>query len=210
MIIENITQGSPEWLALRKTKITATDASIIMGVNPYKKFDKWLDQKTGQIPEDEVTSFMLRGTELEPEAREVYEKRVGYKMSPTIHVGIKLLEEKNPTLDGPWFDPYDWAMCSTDGLSADGKILLEIKCGKKAYEQASRGFIPDYYLCQMQHCLWLTGAEWCHYMAFNGEEHHLIKVNRNEVFIQEMIEKEFDVWEHHINQNCEIRTVCKK
>ena len=31
-VISNVEQGSQEWLALRKTKITATDASVIMGL----------------------------------------------------------------------------------------------------------------------------------------------------------------------------------
>ena len=35
-IVNEMQQGTPEWLALRKTKITATDACVIMGSSRWK------------------------------------------------------------------------------------------------------------------------------------------------------------------------------
>lgn len=172
MIID-IEQGSEAWKQLRRTKVTATDSAVILGYSPYKDADKLLYEKNNGI-EEMVNEYMQRGKDLEPIARKFYEDSVGYKMSPTVHIGDI---------------SYDWSMCSTDGLSEDGKILLEIKCGKKALQQAKKNFIPDYYICQIQQCLWITNASECHYLAFNNpDDHVLMKIGKNEKFIENMIE----------------------
>ncbi len=197
MKIDNLEQGSPEWLVLRRTKITGSDASSILGLNPYKSRDQLMEcKKTGH--EEPVNQAMKRGTELEPIARAMYENSVGYKMSPTVHVGREDLgfdEECAFLLTPKLFTVDSWAMCSTDGLSEDGTILLEIKCGKTAFKQAKQGFIPDYYLAQMQWCLWLTGAKECHYAAFDGKDELIVmKVAKNDEFINEMVPKAYQFW----------------
>ena len=52
-----------EWLALRKRGIGGSDASAIMGVNPYRSaWSVWAD-KTGQLPaEDETEAMRQRRT----------------------------------------------------------------------------------------------------------------------------------------------------
>lgn len=183
MIID-IEQGSEDWKSLRRTKITGSDAAIILGLNPFKSAEQIFQEKIGFMTEDVPNAKMMRGTELEPIAREIFEKFSDCKMIPSVHVGIKL---------------HEWAMCSTDGLSEDGSLLLEIKCGKKAFTQAKQGFIPDYYLAQIQHCLWLTEANQCHYMAVNpdsdGEDYILMRVKKNDKFIEEMIKKEYEFYQ---------------
>jgi putative phage-type endonuclease len=179
----NCDQGSSEWLAVRLTKITGSDASIIMGNNPWKSLEQLLQCKRGLIVE-KTNEMMLEGQRLEPIARKIYEELAGYEMKPSVHTT----------------DIVAWAMASVDGLSEDGKILLEIKCGKKSYEQAKKNYIPDYYLDQIQHCLWVTGAEECDYMAFNeGKEPIYMKVEKNLDYINEMIHKEYEFFTEMIN-----------
>ncbi len=118
MIIDNLEQGSEEWKLLRLSKITASDISSIIGVNPFKSRDKLMHcKKTGyQEPTNEA---MQRGTILEPYARELYEEQFGYKMTPTVHVGV----DAEKSGDCTWVN-HDWAMCSTDGLKEDGTVVL--------------------------------------------------------------------------------------
>jgi putative phage-type endonuclease len=173
-----IEQGTDEWKELRRTKITATDASCILGLNPYKSSDELLRQKLEKIDE-ELNEAMERGRILEPKAREHFIKNTGIEVVPSVHV-------------------KDWAMCSTDGISEEKNIVLEIKCGKKAYSDASSRYankrIPGYYYAQMQHILWVTCLDICYYMCFNGWFDITIPVNRDEEFIDRMIEKEYEFY----------------
>lgn len=195
MIIQ-VEQGSEAWLTLRRTKITATDASCILSLNPWTSPEMLMARKKGIIEEEPLNDKMRRGQELEPIARDIYEKLVGIKMIPTVRVGQSL------TISGTAFheELNEWAMCSTDGESAsplkDGShFCIEIKSGRKAYEYALEDHIPDYYLAQIQHILWLSGCSFCHYCAFDGEKDlKIIKVFQNREFIDDMIKKEYEFY----------------
>lgn len=192
-----IEQGSKEWLDLRKTKITATDTACIMGANPWKTSTYLMNQKLGITPEDPVNEAMKEGSRLELIARKDYQDSMGIFVIPTVHIGT----EKNK---------YIFMMCSTDGLSFDGKVLLEIKCGKKAFELCGYNVIPEYYKWQIQKCLLLTGAEECHYYCYQEEDglskRKLIKVMPDNNYFNSIIQMEirfFEQWENHrkVNEN---------
>jgi len=176
----DVKQGSQEWLDIRKTKITGTDASIILGVNPFKNAYKLWAQKVGKLKDDFVNDKMLQGQKLEPEARAEYERSVKIMMMPSVHIS----------------DIYPWQMCSTDGISFDGDIILEIKCGRKALEDCQNDIIPPYYLAQMQHNLSVTGAKRCHYFCYFPMLGFSLKiVERDEGYIHEMIKKELEFYQ---------------
>ena len=163
-------QGTPEWLALRKTKITATDASVVLGMNPWKTVEQLYRDKTEDVPSF-TNASMERGTRLETVAREYYSKKTKREMNPTVLI-------------------KDWAMASLDGISSDGRIV-EIKCpGEKVHRMALEGTIPGYYYPQMQHQMYVADAGEVDYMSFDGVEGVIITVERNEAFIKEMVEKE--------------------
>lgn len=190
-MILDLEQGSQEWLDLRKTKITATDAPAILSLNPWVSPEMLMARKKGIIEEEPENDAMRRGRDLEPIAREIYEKRSSIKMNPTIRIGSGV---------------NDWAMCSTDGESEttlkNGKhFCIEIKSGKKAYEYAKQDHIPDYYLAQIQHILWLTDCAFCHYCAFDGKEDLIvIKVFPNLAFIEEMKCKEIKFYQKMMDE----------
>lgn len=178
MIIE-IEQGTEEWLNLRMKKITATDSAVILNLSPFKTNDYLLWQKIGILPQDHTNDAMKRGSELEPIARNIYEEMNQCLMNPTVHLGDS--ESK-----------YEWAMCSTDGLSEDGKKVIEIKSGKKSWTMAENGLIPGYYMAQIQHILWLTGAESCDYVAYDGKDSiKVISVPRDQDTISHIIKEEY-------------------
>ena len=59
-------QGSNEWLSWRRTVITATDCSCIMGNNPWTTEYKCWQRKLELIPEQTSNYAMERGKRLEP------------------------------------------------------------------------------------------------------------------------------------------------
>ncbi len=174
-----LTQGTEEWKAFRRTKITATDCSVILGLNPWKNTYELLREKLGIDPEPERNERMQRGIDLEPKARELFFNLTGHWTMPLVMV--------SPT--------HDFMMASLDGMTLDGKFLVEIKCPSKAvHKQACEGKIPRYYYCQCMHQLAVTGLEKMFYFSFDGvEEGAIVEVYRDDTFIKQMIisEKEF-------------------
>lgn len=167
-------QGSREWLQHRLSCITSTDASAIMGLNPYKSRKDVLKEKLGLGKEQEDNEAMRLGRELEPKAREVYMLKENVIVVPEVVV----------------HDKYYWAMASLDGLAENGQHILEIKCGKSAFEYALRGEIPAYYKCQIQHALFVTDLKLCHYFCYWDGKSILIPVQRDDEFIDRLIKEE--------------------
>jgi putative phage-type endonuclease len=161
MKIIKVEQGSQEWLSWRKTVITATDASIIMGNNPWETPYKCWQRKLGLIEEKASNEAMERGKRLEPEARSLFIETHGIDMVPVV---VESTE-------------FDFLGASLDGISSSGNHILEVKCGgSKLHDTASRGEIPAYYRDQMQHQLLVTGAEKCFYYSYNGSDGICIEV----------------------------------
>lgn len=170
MRLDSMNQGSPEWLKLRKEKITATDAAIIMGKSRYKTpFELWL-QKMDLAPPDEVTQRMEEGTRLEPYALEKLSKLLNVKLSPAVIIS----NEKN------------WQMASLDALSEDGLIMGEIKCGPKTCELAKKNIIDPIYVYQMQHHMSANSLSMMYFFTFNEVSHKIIEIERDDKLIKEM------------------------
>src|ERR1700743_3251665 len=113
MKVIELEQGSQEWLSWRKTVITATDCSSIMGNNPWTTAYKCWQRKVGLIEENKSNEAMERGKRLEPEARSQFTQQYGIDMTPVV---VESTE-------------YDFLGASLDGISIMGNYLLEIKCG---------------------------------------------------------------------------------
>jgi len=172
MIRINVKQGSDEWLELRRTKITGTDAAVIMGLSPYKKPKKLFEQKLGITPPDFVTPAMLEGSRLEAPAVEAFFEKTGVMTESVVGISEK----------------SQWMMASCDGITFDGETLLEVKCGVKSYNQAKNGEIPAYYRAQMQHYMAVAEVEKTFYWAWRPDKPGiLIEVLRDDVFIDQMI-----------------------
>jgi len=147
------TQGSSEWLLWRQHRITATSASVIMGINPFKILCELWDDMMG-ISAPISNDAMRRGQELEPIARDLFIQETG------IHVTPICCEH-----DDEW-----WMAASLDGISQDHKTICEIKCPKmKTHLEAIEGNIPQYYYAQCQHQLFVTGAERVFYTSYHPD-----------------------------------------
>ncbi len=61
----NFQQNTPEWLAMRRNCIGASDAPIIMGLSPYKKRDQLLEEKV-YGKNTAMSASMQYGKDMEP------------------------------------------------------------------------------------------------------------------------------------------------
>jgi len=173
----NLEQGTEPWLAWRKTVITATDAPAILGSSPWTSAYKCWQKKLGLIDEQKSTEAMERGKTMEPEARAHFIERYGIEMEPAV------VESS----------VYDFLGASLDGMC--DREILEIKCGgTKLHTMASEGIIPQYYLDQIQHQLFVTGAERCYYYSYNGKDGICIEVLPDITFIDRFLPKARDFW----------------
>jgi hypothetical protein len=176
MRIDQNEQGSPEWLAAR---LGIPSASMFAKLVTTKGIwsasaDAYINQLvaerlTGEREEVFQSHHMLRGTELEADARDLYSlisdaevTEVGFCLHDTLSAG-----------------------CSPDGLiGEDGG--LEIKCPAPSthVEYLRGGVLPSKYKQQVMGCLWITGREWWDFVSYHPTMKPLIvRVERDEEYI---------------------------
>jgi len=181
-IIQEMIQGSTEWLQWRKSKISATNAAVILDLNPFQsKLQLWQEKVLGweKVLSDKELKRMQLGTDMEPVARALYIEQTGQEVFPVCAES----------------SVYDFIAASFDGLTVNASSAVEIKCGKSAFMSARKGEIPPYYYAQMQHQMYVAELEWIHYFTYYEFSHILLTVNRNEQFIANMVEKEKEFWQ---------------
>lgn len=174
-------QGTQAWLEWRNQGIGASDAPVVMDENPWKKIGKLLQEKCNPPVDGFKSQAMIRGVRLEPEARAAYNKQTGHEVNPLC---IQSKDNK-------------WMRASLDGISADGTSVVEIKCGESVYQKtATSKKVPRYYYGQLQHILAVTGLPaidfWCY---LPGKPNVMVKVARDNDYIEELISKESEFWE---------------
>jgi len=180
----DIKQGSEEWLDLRRTKITATDACAIMGASPWKKRAQLLEEKTYPKTCDVKNKYMERGLELEEPARQLFSIKTGIVVNPAV-----VFDNINP-----------WMMASLDGISPCGKYVVEIKCpGKKDHNKCISGSIPDKYYPQIQHQMFVCGVDKMFYFSFDGFDGEILEVERSEIYIEQLLKEESKFFEEMIS-----------
>lgn len=184
-------QGSPEWVEMRKNKIGGSDAPVIMGVSPWTTPYQLWEQKLDLVPSKEMTPSMQKGKDYEPIARTYLQDKLGVELFTPV-----LFHKK-----------YPWMMASLDGLSADGKILVEIKYANQTdHELAFHNHIPIKYFPQLQHQLEVCELETMIYLSFTLESIHLVTVNRDQSFIDKMLNNEKEFWERLKNFDPPVKT----
>ena len=179
MIILTDEQGSPEWLASRLGRPSASMFSNLITTSgkPSSSAKKYIaemvaERLTGRSKPFYTNEHMERGNFLEPEAREAYE----------FITDLEVVETGFILHDSEEFG------CSPDGLVAnDGG--LEIKCPSDGVHAGYLidGKVPTKYYQQVQGCMWVTGRDWWDFMSYHPEMPHLlVRMERNEEFIEAM------------------------
>lgn len=155
-------QGSPEWFAARIGRVTASRISAVMSKGRSGDASKTRAAYMGELIAETLTGQPAnafqgnadteRGTELEPDARAVYELRQGVMVQS---VGLVI----HPTIER--------AGASPDGLvDADG--LLEIKCPRTHthLDYLLGQEPPSAYVPQMAWQCACTGRAWVDFASY--------------------------------------------
>ena len=144
-----------EWLSGRMNGIGGSDASAVVGVNPYKTNIQLFEEKTGKsIPEDiSDKPYVIYGKFAEKHIRELF--KLDYPEYKVEHHEFRILQSLE----------YPFMQASLDGelTDRDGrKGILEIKTTNilqsMQYEKW-KDKIPDNYYLQILHYLLVTGYE---------------------------------------------------
>jgi hypothetical protein len=183
-IIKNIDQGSDEWIQLRLGVATASnfDKIITAGGKQSTTLEKYALQlatdKMLTTPEPSYKNeAMIRGTELEPLARETYQEET-----------FNIVEQITMFLSD----------CGNFGYSPDGLVgddgLIEIKCPKATthFQYIIDNKAPADYWQQLQGGLWLSGRKWIDFVSyhpdFKTKQLFIIRVERDETYIAKLAE----------------------
>lgn len=181
------TQGSAAWLACRLGHVTASNFRWVMdktakGLPTAKRtsylWDVVCERITGKPTEHYVNDAMLHGTETEPLARMAYEAQTG-----SIVTQVGFLHHKTVPLCGG----------SPDGLiDDDGMIEIKALTTRNHLDLLLTQDISDY-LPQMLGLLWITGRQYCDFVAFDPRvpahlQLYIHRVERDETYIAKLAE----------------------
>jgi putative phage-type endonuclease len=182
MVTIHISQGSDEWHAERLKRVTGSQLSSILGINPWtSEHDLWLEKKGRGKPWVDNPAA-AHGRRIEPELRRQYEERMGESYAPT----VELIDE--------------WGLSSTDGVNKDRTRVLEIKtCGKEVFAKAQNGVIPDYYVSQGAFSLAAipTAKEVEFMFSWKGEVCY-VTLHRDDLYIEKITAIAKDWYDRHL------------
>lgn len=178
IIVDDIEQGTPEWHELRIGNPGASSLDKVITSTGKRSSQRkaYLYKMAGELlinskEENFVTDAMKRGTEMESEARDLFQLVTGLTVK-----GVGLCYEN---------ELKQWHV-SPDGLIEGQKKGLEIKCPllHTAVEYLAGGKLPTKYKIQVQASLALTGYETWYFMSYYpGLKPFIIEVKRDEKLI---------------------------
>lgn len=206
MIKMNTFQTREEWLQARKNYIGGSDASAVIGMNPYKtNVDLWAE-KTGLVTPEDISGkpYVKYGHDAEPLLRDLF--RLDF---PEYEV---FYEENNMFTN----DKYPWGHYSADGWLKDQngrRGILEIKTTEILQSMQKEKWnhrIPDNYFVQILHGFLIMEADFAVLKAqlktvFDGipylqTRHYFIERSEVEADIEFLQSSEKDFW-HDVQNN---------
>ena len=175
MKIYNFEQRTPEWIEIKRGKMSASNAETIIangkGLETYI-YNLMAEYYSSAEKENYINADMQRGIDLEPEA----------KIEFQFYTGLDIKEVGCVELN-------DYILASPDGLIGDDG-LIEIKCPNDSiyFKLLLSNNIKPEYIAQMQMQMYVTDRQYCYFVSYNPnfeKSLYIKKINRDE----EMIEK---------------------
>lgn len=165
MKVHDVVQRGEEWRALRLGRLCSSRAADMLSTlksggeaagRRNLRVQLVLERLTGRSHENGYQSEAMRnGTDREADALGLYEAVVGVLVDKVGYV------------------THDTLMAggSPDGVIGDFEGLAEAKSPIPAthLEYLRTGKVPGEYLKQVQHLLWLTGAQWCDWFSYQPD-----------------------------------------
>lgn len=197
IILHDIIQGSPEWIASRAGSPGASSVDKIIttsGARSKQRDDFMLqlagERITGNCEETFQSKAMQEGIEREAAARALFEMIQGVQIQ---QVGIVFKDE------------WKLAHCSPDGLIGnDSGFEVKNPMMKTHIKYLLAGKVPTDYFCQIQMSLYITERKtWWFMSHYMGLPPLMIECQRDEVFIKKL---EFELNEF----NAELLSIVEK
>ena len=185
MINEIKYSAHEEWLDIRSKFIGGSDASAVVGMNPYaSRYSLWAE-KTGKVPPFEGNITTRVGAYIEQLVADMFEEETGKKV-----------RKKNSTMVN---DLYPFACANVDRVIVGEKALLEIKTTNSIplmKKLRNSEEFPEQYYCQVVHYLAVTGLEKA-YLAvlINCRELKIYEMERDQAEIDALMGAEKAFWE---------------
>lgn len=183
---KTVQMNREQWLMERRKGICGSDASVVLGINPYRSILHLWNDKTGQIPiEENGNQYTYFGNVLEPVVKKEFTKRTGLKV-----------RVKNAILQN---EEYPFMLADLDGIVKDENgdlAVFEAKTASAYKEEIWKKGVPEEYIAQIQHYLCVTGFKKAYVCALvGGNSFYCHEVYRDEEYIKDLVEREKAFWE---------------
>lgn len=147
-ILEGITQGSDQWLAIRQNYLCASEAAAMFGYDKNTSRTELLRIKTAgtqrEFSEWTQKHLLDKGHEIEASSARFAEEIIGRELYQS--VGTAMVSGLN-------------LLASFDGISVDDSLIWECKSHNKDLAAAlAEGDLPDSHWPQVEHQLLVSGA----------------------------------------------------
>lgn len=175
-----------EWLSYRKLGIGGSDASVVLGINPYRSILRLWEDKTGRLVSDgSETEVQHFGHVMEDIVKKEFERRTGKKV-----------RRSNYILQS---DTHPFMIADLDGITRDEEgrpCVFEAKTASEFKKKEWEHGVPPEYAAQVQHYLAVTGYKKAYVASVAGGNSFFCHVvERDEDYINELIEKESAFWD---------------
>ena len=175
-----------EWLQLRRKGIGGSDASVIMGKNPYRSILQLWEEKTGKLPvTDEGNEYTYWGNVMEPIIRKEFMNRTGLK----VRQKHAMIIHKD----------YPYLFADVDGIVTDErgeKCIFEAKTASQYKAEQWEDGVPEEYILQVQHYLEVCGMDKAYIAALIGGNKFVFHtIYRDEELIRNLVSREKEFWE---------------
>lgn len=177
-----------EWLKERQTGIGGSDASAILGFNPWKSpFELYIEKTSDQVQEIDNEAIHW-GNVLEDVVAEEFTRRTGKR----VRRRNQIFRHKD----------HDFMIANIDRDVVGERALLECKTTNAFNRDAWEGEqIPSAYMCQIQHYMAVLDYEKAYIAVLIGGQKFVWKeIARDDEFIELMIERLKHFWEEHIQK----------
>src|SRR5690625_3499769 len=175
-----------EWLRERKKGIGGSDASAILGFNPWKSaFELYIDKTSDHVEEIDNEAIHF-GNVLEDIVAEEFTRRTGKK----VRRRNQMFKHRE----------HPFMLANIDRDVVGERALLECKTTNAFNADAWEGdHIPPAYICQLQHYMAVLDYEKAYIAVLIGGQKFVWKeIERDDEFIEMMIEAEKHFWNEHV------------
>lgn len=181
--ISTVGMSHEDWLMHRKNAIGGSDASTVVGLNPYGSLYELCADKRGLIPPKEENEAMRIGHDLEEYVAKRFTEATGKKV-----------RRKNAII---YNDDFPFAHANVDRLIVGEDAGLECKTTSVLNLSKFRdGEYPANYYVQCQHYMMVTGKpKWYLAVLILGREFKWFEIARNDEDIEALAAAEREFWE---------------